>query len=66
MVTVPLPAVTVWKLSVSSVPEDGAAPEVLLERADRALYRAKAAGRNCVRTVADAPPGAAAAPDPAG
>ena len=30
-------------------PEDGATPEILLSNADLALYKAKAAGRNCLR-----------------
>jgi diguanylate cyclase len=35
-------------IGVSSLPEDGDAPEELFRSADRALYRAKAAGRNQV------------------
>ena len=35
-------------IGVSSLPEDGDAPEQLFRSADRALYRAKAAGRNQV------------------
>ncbi len=35
-------------IGVASAPEDGELAEVLTRRADEALYRAKAAGRNCV------------------
>lgn len=41
--TVPVPSVSI---GLSSFPEDGRNPEVLLGRADAALYRAKGAGRN--------------------
>jgi diguanylate cyclase (GGDEF)-like protein len=36
-------------LGVAAFPEDGALPEEILRHADEALFRAKAAGRNCVR-----------------
>jgi diguanylate cyclase (GGDEF)-like protein len=42
-------------IGVATMPEDGAVPGAILERADRALYRAKFDGRNCVRAVTDAP-----------
>lgn len=37
-------------IGVASYPEDGDSAEGLLAQADAALYRAKAGGRNCVRT----------------
>jgi diguanylate cyclase (GGDEF)-like protein len=43
----PLAQVTV-SVGVASFPEDADNSEDLLERADRAMYAAKAAGRNCV------------------
>ncbi len=41
-------------IGVAVCPEDGAAEADLIEAADNALYRAKEAGRNCVRTLAAA------------
>jgi len=35
-------------IGVAAFPEDGASPEKLTRRADEALYRAKAAGRDMV------------------
>jgi len=67
----PIPAGTGEPLSVSvsiSIAvggKTGEPPAALLERADGALYQAKARGRNCVAVVAElAPAGAAEAPAP--
>lgn len=43
-----LPRVTV-SIGTASYPDHGELPQDLLTAADRALYAAKAAGRNCVR-----------------
>jgi diguanylate cyclase (GGDEF)-like protein len=37
-------------IGVALAPADGATPERLLKSADLALYKAKAAGRNCIRS----------------
>lgn len=47
-----LPPATV-SIGVSSYPEHGSAPEVLLRMADQALYRAKQLGRNTVGSAND-------------
>lgn len=47
-----LPRVTV-SVGVASFPEDGSTPQDLLNAADRAVYAAKAGGRNCIRDAAD-------------
>jgi len=44
----PLYRVTV-SIGVSSYPFDGREPKTLIQTADKALYQAKAGGRNCVR-----------------
>jgi diguanylate cyclase (GGDEF)-like protein len=36
-------------VGIAIAPSDGMDPEILVQRADRALYRAKAEGRSCVR-----------------
>jgi diguanylate cyclase (GGDEF)-like protein len=36
-------------VGIAIAPSDGMDPEVLVQRADRALYRAKAEGRSCIR-----------------
>lgn len=36
-------------IGIAIAPEDGRDPEVLVQHADRALYRAKAEGRSCIR-----------------
>ena len=36
-------------VGIAIAPEDGTDPEVLVQHADRALYRAKAEGRSCIR-----------------
>jgi diguanylate cyclase (GGDEF)-like protein len=36
-------------IGIAIAPPDGMDPEVLVQRADRALYRAKAEGRSCIR-----------------
>ena len=47
-----LPRVTISS-GVSAYPGSGLQPQDLLRRADEALYRAKEAGRNCVRRDGD-------------
>ncbi|WP_243403675.1 diguanylate cyclase [Shimia abyssi] len=47
-----LPRVTI-SIGVASYPADGTMPQDLIKAADKALYAAKAAGRNCVRAAAD-------------
>jgi diguanylate cyclase (GGDEF)-like protein len=44
-------------VGVASFPDDGDSPEEILERADRALYEAKARGKNCVCCWGDFPTG---------
>lgn len=36
-------------IGIAMSPSDGTDPEILVQRADRALYRAKAEGRSCIR-----------------
>jgi predicted signal transduction protein with EAL and GGDEF domain len=36
-------------IGIAIAPSDGMDPEILVQRADRALYRAKAEGRSCIR-----------------
>jgi diguanylate cyclase (GGDEF)-like protein len=36
-------------VGIAVAPSDGMDPEILVQRADRALYRAKAEGRSCIR-----------------
>ncbi len=36
-------------IGIAIAPSDGMEPELLVQRADRALYRAKAEGRSCIR-----------------
>jgi diguanylate cyclase (GGDEF)-like protein len=36
-------------VGIAIAPSDGMDPEILVQRADRALYRAKAEGRSCIR-----------------
>jgi diguanylate cyclase (GGDEF)-like protein len=36
-------------IGISVAPSDGMEPEIIVQRADRALYRAKAEGRSCIR-----------------
>ena len=36
-------------IGIAIAPSDGMIPEIMVQRADRALYRAKAEGRSCIR-----------------
>lgn len=49
-----LPRVTI-SAGVATFPANGKLPQVILKRADEALYLAKAAGRNCVRQAPEIP-----------
>lgn len=50
----PIAAHITLSLGVASIiPQTGDSPEGLIAAADQALYRAKADGRNCIRTVVD-------------
>jgi diguanylate cyclase (GGDEF)-like protein/putative nucleotidyltransferase with HDIG domain len=42
-------------MGVATFPEDGTDPNVLVHRADLAVYQAKLQGRNCVSAATDAP-----------
>ncbi len=44
-----IPATLGVGIGIAIAPSDGMDPEVLVQHADRALYRAKAEGRSCVR-----------------
>ena len=46
----PLPGVTI-SCGIAAYPDCGEQPQTLLKRADEALYLAKEAGRNCVRSA---------------
>lgn len=43
-------------IGIAHFPHDGDSPEAILAAADRALYAAKAAGRNCVIEAASVMP----------
>ncbi len=49
-----LPPITI-SAGVSSYPESGISPDILIKRADQALYQAKDDGRNCVRSCETVP-----------
>jgi diguanylate cyclase (GGDEF)-like protein len=46
-----MPEKATASFGIAAFPGDGATPEELLRGADRALYAAKSAGRNCVRAL---------------
>jgi diguanylate cyclase (GGDEF)-like protein/PAS domain S-box-containing protein len=48
---------TTTSAGIAVYPEDGTEPEALIERADVALYQAKARGRNRLAFFLDSPPG---------
>lgn len=50
----PVGCITISVGVASVIPDGPSTPESLLAAADEALYRAKAAGRNCCRSAADA------------
>jgi diguanylate cyclase (GGDEF)-like protein len=47
---------TTVSVGVASFPRDGGDPNILLEKADRALYRAKQAGKNTVVAFSEEAP----------
>jgi diguanylate cyclase (GGDEF)-like protein len=69
------PGIVTASFGVSVYPEDGTDPSDLIRKADHAMYEAKKAGRNCVRTASGrllspgtikSPPGPGKAPSSAG
>jgi diguanylate cyclase (GGDEF)-like protein len=51
-----VPLAITASFGIATMPGDGAEPSVLLRVADRALYLAKANGRNRVETLVPSPP----------